>query len=216
MRESLLETLKIELEALDRNTHSSRLTELAENSPDLARIVALNPSTAPELLRQLSSSCDRTTRKNVATNPSTPTDVLLNLGSEFTVELLNNPKFNLLGLQSRKLFNKIPHHTLVNLLKCESVPVVFLELAANRNNLEIQLAIAMNPQTPISILKTLIQSFDPCVQQAALMHINLTAKTIKGWETFILLRYRSIYQSWFNLDIYQHTSASKTPAPTYK
>lgn len=81
-------------EAADEKTSLERLTALAEESDELARIVAANPSTSVSLLRVLSRSEDEETRKNVALNPFAPYDVLSRLESQFSDLFLNNPAFN--------------------------------------------------------------------------------------------------------------------------
>jgi hypothetical protein len=48
--------LNLQQEAANQTTLPSRLCELAKANIDLARIVALNPSTPPELLEELADS----------------------------------------------------------------------------------------------------------------------------------------------------------------
>ena len=80
-------------EAADEKTSLERLKALAEESDELARIVAANPSTSVSLLRVLSRSEDEETRKNVALNPFAPYDVLSRLESQFSELFLNSPAF---------------------------------------------------------------------------------------------------------------------------
>jgi TorA maturation chaperone TorD len=80
-------------EAADEKISLERLTALAEESNELARIVAANPSTSVSLLRVLSRSEDEETRKNVALKPFAPYDVLSRLESQFSELFLNNPAF---------------------------------------------------------------------------------------------------------------------------
>ena len=82
-------------EAADETTSSERLTELAEESDALARIVAKNPSVPVSLLRALSRSEDEATRKGVVINPFTPYDVLSHLEEQFPELFLNNPALEL-------------------------------------------------------------------------------------------------------------------------
>ena len=78
-------------EAADKLTSPERLTALAEESHALARIVAKNPSTPIGLLRDLSRSEDKATRKSVITNPRAPYDVLSYLELQFAESFVNNP-----------------------------------------------------------------------------------------------------------------------------
>lgn len=48
----------------------------------------------------------------LATNPNTPTEVLLNLGAEFPEQLLDNPVFFLLLLENLNLVEQMPVTTL--------------------------------------------------------------------------------------------------------
>ncbi|WP_414514888.1 hypothetical protein [Nostoc sp. PCC 9305] len=73
-----------------------------------AQLVAAEPSTDPELLRELALSTDKITRQSVAGNPNTPSDVLLKLGAEFPSQLLDNPVFPLLLLENLNLVAEIP------------------------------------------------------------------------------------------------------------
>lgn len=145
----------LEQEAVDEGTTGDRLRELAQISIELARLVAKNSSAPPELLQELSASSDVIIRKNVAANPNTPTEILLNLGTEFPEQMLENPLFSLLLLENPNLVNEMPLPTLQSILKLKQVPIFFLEQAANKQEWEVQLAVTMNPNTPQSALERL-------------------------------------------------------------
>ena len=57
---------------------------------------------------------------NLATNPNTPTEVLLNLGAEFPEQLLDNPVFFLLLLENLNLVEQMPVTTLHPYDSCRS------------------------------------------------------------------------------------------------
>lgn len=101
MEAQFSESMSIQ-EAASESTSCDRLFELALACTDLARLVA-NHSAPPELLHELGDSRDLRTRENVATNPNTPTEILLNLGAEFPEQLLGNPVFFLLLLENLNL-----------------------------------------------------------------------------------------------------------------
>ena len=82
-------------EAADETTSSERLTALVEESDALARIVAKNPSAPGSLLRALSRSEDKATRKGVVLNPLAPYDVLSDLENQFPELFANNPALEL-------------------------------------------------------------------------------------------------------------------------
>jgi hypothetical protein len=182
MEDASSEFLSLQLEAANKLTNSDRLTELATDSNELARQVALNPSTLPELLQKLANSSDATSRLHVAANPNTPTKVLLNLGSEFPEALLDNPIFPLLLLENPNLVKEIPLTTLLSLLKCETVPVSFLEQAANKSDWQVRLAVAANPQTPKAALAKLGQSSDAQIAELVRLHVNWAGEMTSGWH----------------------------------
>jgi hypothetical protein len=122
---------------------------------ELARNIASNPSTHPQLLQQMATVKDRELRKQVACNPNTPTEVLWELGIDFPDEILANPIFKLLQLEDLNLPAKIPHCTLISLLQCDRVPHSFMEYALSQQDYSLWLAVAYNPQTPAILLEHL-------------------------------------------------------------
>jgi hypothetical protein len=182
MEQKLPEFNSLQQEAANELTSSDRLTELAKVSIELARLVALNPNTPPELLRELANSSDAITRSHVAANPNTPTEVLLELGGEFPLQLLDNPVFSLLLLENPNLIETIPLTTQRSLLKLEKVPVSFLEWAADKSDQEVQLAVAMNARTPKAALEKLAQSRDSQVIEAARLHVNWASEQTEDWD----------------------------------
>ena len=163
MKEESSQFLNLELEAANEKTSSDRLTELASVTTDLARIIAKNPSATPELLRKLSASCDFTTRLHVTLNPNTPTDILLELGRSFPEQLLRNPRYPLLLQENPNLLAG----TLQNLLKLEGLPVYVLEKFAKHQNVWVRAEIAINANTPVTILEELARDRDTVRQSVA-------------------------------------------------
>lgn len=78
-------------EAADSTTSPEKLRALAEESEELARIVATNPSAPLDLLRVLSRSEDDATCKCLINNPFAPFDILSELERRFPDEFINNP-----------------------------------------------------------------------------------------------------------------------------
>ncbi|GJD15813.1 hypothetical protein RIVM261_007690 [Rivularia sp. IAM M-261] len=136
----------------------------------------------PEILRTLSFSEYKATREAVAANPNTPTDVLLELGAEFPAQLVENPIFSLLLLENPALLQEIPLPTLRSILRLENVQPFILEQAADKADVEVQLALAMNPQTSRKILERLAGSTHPQVVEAAQLHVNLAGELTQGYE----------------------------------
>jgi hypothetical protein len=170
-------------EAANQNTSQVRLEELARTSIELARIVAKNSNTSTNLLNELASSSDEITRKGVVSNPNTASDVLFKLGKLFPKQLLDNPIFPLLILENPNLTENIPTATLRSLLKQDEVPYRFISWAGeNSKDIEVLLAVAMNPQTQKTTLEKLIQSGNTDVIEAAKLHVNWAGETSEGWE----------------------------------
>ncbi|MGB8701026.1 MAG: hypothetical protein WCD18_16560, partial [Thermosynechococcaceae cyanobacterium] len=97
-------------------------------------------------------------------------------GAEFPAQLLENPIFSLLLLEHINFVEEIPIQTLRSLLKQKSVPVYLLELAVDRADVDVQLALAMNVQTSEGVLRRLTQSRHEPVVQAARLHVNLAGE----------------------------------------
>lgn len=118
---------RLQQEASQENTSGDRLEEIANVSVELARLVANNLATPPKLLTKLSTSEDFCTRRNVATNPNTPSEILIRLANEFPDEFFANPILNLLTLEYPKFFEElIPFNTLISLIQSESASDYFL------------------------------------------------------------------------------------------
>ncbi|OCQ99279.1 hypothetical protein BCD67_08955 [Oscillatoriales cyanobacterium USR001] len=168
--------LKLQKQAVDENTPSDRLVEIARISTELARFVAANLNAPISLLRELSNSKDIATRQNIAANPKTPIDVLFYLGSEFPEQLLNNPSFSLFLLDNPNLATQIPLETLRSIVRYKVVPFCLIDRAVNQLDKETLLALAENPETSKEVLQKLIQSRYASVAEAAKLHVNLAGE----------------------------------------
>ncbi len=171
-----------EEEAVSETTSQQRLAELAEESSDLARLVAGNAIAAPELLLRLSTSGDAIVRQNVAANPNTPTQVLLEIADEFPAEVLQNPIFSLLFLENPEFLNKMPGRSVASVLRQDGVPVFFLEWAGNRGDTGLRLVVAMNANTPKTVLEKLRNNHNAQVREAVEMHVNIAGEMSSGWD----------------------------------
>ncbi|MGB3637824.1 MAG: hypothetical protein WBA39_09660 [Rivularia sp. (in: cyanobacteria)] len=169
-------------QAASEEISPQRLEELSKINLELARIVANNANAAPDLLRFFSSSSDNFIRKNVAGNPNTPTEILLELGAEFPQQLLENSVFYLLLLENPNFVANIPLVTLLSLLILDQVPPQFLELATSHDDVEVLLTIAMNPKTPKTALLALTQIQNIEVAEAARLHVTLAGEMPSGWN----------------------------------
>ena len=89
--------------------------------PPTAEKEASLETTSPERLRELAEQNVKLARI-VASNPNTPRETLLELGTEFPEELLKNPVFDLLLLENPNLLAQMPESTLKSLVKLEIMP----------------------------------------------------------------------------------------------
>ncbi|MBV6624216.1 MAG: hypothetical protein KI793_14970 [Rivularia sp. (in: Bacteria)] len=157
--------------AADETTPPNKLRILAYESVELARLVATNPSAEPDLLGELASSEDKVTRKGVAENPNTPTDVLLKLAGDFPQQFFSNPVLSLLMLENPNLATDISYWSLLKLLKQDDAPEWFLACAAMHANSLVLEAVAKHKRASEQVLVQLaIKSrYDPelglCIAQ---------------------------------------------------
>ena len=117
------------------------LERFAFKSFKINRLVARHPNASSELLARLAKSPDKPTRRNVALNPKTSKEVLLELAPAFAGEFFQNPAFDLLLIEDPNLLFSLPVSVLKNILKREDCPDSFINWAARFGNKSHQLAI---------------------------------------------------------------------------
>lgn len=164
--------MTLDREATNKTTSPQRLRELAILSSTLARLVANNPNTDGDLLRDLIATSDGTTRHNVATHPNTPPEVLLKLAWQFPKEVLENPGFEQILVENPNLLKRLSKKILLRLLKQDKVPPAFLEWVADYPNKQVLLAVAIPGNTSTTALEKLNRSQYPEVVEAAKLHVN--------------------------------------------
>lgn len=125
------------------------------NSIDRQRAKHTNASVA--LLKKLSRSSDKATRRNVALNANTPKDVLLKLAPQFPGDFFKNPAFDWLLLEDPDLVFKVGQGVLKNILKRLECPESFMKWAVARGTDEDKLAVAMNPRASEEVLRKLVK-----------------------------------------------------------
>ena len=159
-------------EAALEATATERLRELAGQDLTLARIVAKNSSAPEDLLTELAHTGDTATRKAVTTNPNTPKETLLELGTQFPEELLDNPVFDLLLLENPNLLADMPKSSLKSLVKRETVPKSFLDWAVNHADDDVLIALLRNPQLSYENLTKLTKHSNSQIVEVAKLHVN--------------------------------------------
>ena len=125
----------------DPATTAEALEAFVGLSLKLNRSIALHGNASADVLRRLSVSNDRLTRRNVALNPQAPTDVLLKLAPTFAGEFFLNPVFDLLLMEDPKLLDGLPVGVMKNILKRPDCPESFLNWAARYGDKSHQLAL---------------------------------------------------------------------------
>ena len=137
------------------------LASLIGEDVTIERCVARHPNANEDILRRLGSSADKTTRKYVTANPNSPKEVLLDLASQYPMQLLENPVFDLLFLENPNLLEDMPLTTLRSILKRENCPIGLLRYAANIENKYgglddgVFYALLKNENTPTEIIEEL-------------------------------------------------------------
>ena len=163
--------------AKNPDTPPQLLKELSERSAALSRLVARNPKTPLDLLEELSRSEDKTTRKWVALHAATPSTSLIDLASEFPVEVLENPIFDFLILENPNFFEEMRPAILRSLVKREQLPTGLIKHASKIEDESVQLAILQNSNLPKDAIAELIDSeISQHVVDMAKRHVNAPKK----------------------------------------
>jgi hypothetical protein len=124
----------------------STLESLAFRSFKINRMIALHPNASEELLAKLAQSPDKLTRRNVARNPQSSKEVLLDLAPTFAGEFFLNPAFDFLLMEDPNLLFSLPVGVLKNILKRDDCPDSFLNWAAKCGDKSHHLAVVGRTQ----------------------------------------------------------------------
>jgi hypothetical protein len=130
----------VEATLANPDTETAVLEGLAFKSFGINRRIALHPRAGPDLLARLAKSPDKRTRQNVAINPGTTKEVLLELAPSCAAQFFKNPVFDFLLMEDPDLLFKLPVVVIKNLLKREDCPSALLVWAARFGNQSHQLA----------------------------------------------------------------------------
>ncbi len=191
-------------EVLNENTTGERLQELAQKSMELARLVADNPITPPELLKNMARRRDKTILANLTANPNTPTEVLFKLGKRFPEHFLKNPIFSLLLLENPNFFNEMPLKALeklqeyvLNRLSNSDVvqnsegltPDFVLQQLVKHKDTSIRCSIARHPHAPVSLLEQLTSDSSDYVRHNVAINMStpvyLLEKLASDTDTYV-------------------------------
>jgi hypothetical protein len=199
-------TEQLEILAASETTPPEVLVKLVRSDVKLARIVAKNVAATPELLAALTVSTDEITRRNVAGNPNTPMEILWGLGEEFPEELIENPILSLWFLENPNFLANVPHKSIISLLKHESIPNWFLELAVNINNDDVIRTLLMLSQTSKNVLQKILIDVDGYeyiddVRSEVYLHVNWSGDIESGWNEIAWEKINKIFaEGYFFID----------------
>lgn len=154
-----------------------------------ARTIARDPNTPPEELERLAASDEFA--KDVASNPNTPIDILLQLGDRYPREVVTNPSFELALITGETNLRRMNHDAVSAMVSQPEAPEALLTLASDLSSNIIDAALLYNPATPRPALNTLAKR-DP---DTAAHHVNaepqplghvddLIAASLKGIKAF--------------------------------
>lgn len=160
-------------EVTSGNVSFERLQELSQKNIDLARLIADNPASPPELLRTMAKRRDNLLLENVTANPNTPTEVLFKLGKRFPKQFIKNPILSLLLLENPDFLREMPIKVLYSLRDYileqyysnsadqqvqtynGLAPDFVLQQLLKHQDSSLRYCIAKHPNTPLTILEQL-------------------------------------------------------------
>lgn len=184
-------------EVMSGDVSFERLKELSQKNLDLARLMAANPASPPELLEIMARRRDNIIVENVTANPNTPTQVLYLLGRKFPVQFLKNPILPLLLLENPNFFQQIDSKTLPSLcdyilehcysekgiLKQQTydglAPGEVLQQLINSEDSMTRFTIARHPNTPLAFLEQLAKSKHQNARYGVAINLNTPLRLLE-------------------------------------
>jgi hypothetical protein len=114
-------------------------------------------------LETLATHWDRQTRRNVACNPNTPENILIDLLPEFPRSVTENPAFELLRFADLNLMASIPEDNLIKILTDRRVPELLIEESIRRRTPKLTAALLKRPQLPAETIEQILAAIDEFV-----------------------------------------------------
>jgi hypothetical protein len=111
-------------------------------------------------LAALATHWDRQTRQNVAGNPNTPANILINLLSEFPRSVTENPAFTLLQFADLNLMASIPESDLIKILAGRRVPALLIEESIRRRSPKLTAALLKCPELSAETIEQILDAID--------------------------------------------------------
>lgn len=194
------EVSMLEAIALHPNSSIKTLERLANHAQfEVCAAVAQNPNTPEPTLRMLESTAATrrwgpdlwrqsnhrsAVRSKVASNPSTPRDLLLALSKDgdtlVRAELASNPSLPPEGFLP--LAKDTQRSTRMALAGNPSITLEASRLLAEDEYVETKVALANNPQTPREVLFLLASDKEARVKRSVVQHANLPVEALQLFE----------------------------------
>jgi len=173
----------------DPGTPASELLLLAQDSLAIACLVASNPSIDAATASVLSGRRNARIDGALASNASTPIELLIHLAEKHAELVLANPAFEFALAADPMLMTKIPDASLRQLAGSESVdPRCLVLMARLGTSASVAKAILENPRTPSEALQHLrhppktIWGFDSATVE---LHRNWLTEDVRDWSAMV-------------------------------
>jgi uncharacterized membrane-anchored protein YhcB (DUF1043 family) len=142
--------------------------------PEIKKKLACAEDTSVEVLQQLSKDSDREIRSLVASNPNTPTEILLKLGKQFPEAVIDNPIFGLLLLE-----NPGSYFVRISLARSLKTAIATLNKLAKDEDKLLRASVANNRITPSDLLEKLASDSDESVRLKVATNPNTSSKSLE-------------------------------------
>jgi len=131
--------------------------------------VATDATAAPDDLRTLSRDMNPRVRKQVACNPGTPPDALMQLAVDYPARVLNNPALPVHIAANPALLDTLPYDAIDPLLQEEALPASWILVIMRHDylSLEKRLLVARHPNTPAAALRRIAESSHQLIVELA-------------------------------------------------
>lgn len=150
--------------------------------------VATDATADPEDLRTLSRDMNPRVRKQVACNPGTPPDALMQLAADYPARVLNNPAMQVHIAADPTLLDTLPYDAIDPLLQEKALPASWILVIMRYDylSLEKRLLVARHPNTPATALRRIADSITQPIGELACalaMHPSCPADVLKALAT---------------------------------
>lgn len=132
------------------------------------RIIASHPNILPKTLEKLAGSKDKDTVRQVARNPATPPELLIQVASLEPLDFFQNPVLDLLILEDPTFLGKLKPGVLRAFLKEKDCPSTWLRWAAHYGTKGHQLEVLTRDDLPLEILKAIANGPHPKTAERAI------------------------------------------------